>query len=170
MVSTSSKSWVIVQFKPNAYQLAVRNLRQQKFESFLPLEEIKKYKNGQYRSIHRPLFPGYMFVAFEKGSILWRKINCTIGVTKLLTINNIPYIVPNTLITAIMTRCNQKGVLLPKRNLHKDDRVLFTDGPLCNFLATVESIDEKQRVWVLIDLLGKETRILVETEKLKSVL
>ena len=167
MMTEILKSWVIVQIKPNSYKVAERNLRQQKFELFLPYEEHTKYKNGQYILTKRPLFPGYMFVAFEEGSMLWHKINSTYGVSKLLTIFNEPYIVPNTLIAAIMARCNHAGVLLPKKQLSKNDRVRLISGPFDKFLATVESIDEDQRVWVLIDLMGQKTRTLVKVEKLK---
>ncbi len=161
------KSWAIVQFKPNAHKLAVRNLKQQKFKTFLPLEEITKYKNGKFISTQRPLFPGYMFVASERENMDWYKINCTYGVSKLLTLNSEPYMISQTLINAIMARCNSVGVLFPQKQFLKDDRVCLTSGPFDNFLATVESVDKNQRVWVLIDLMGQETRALVKPEKLK---
>lgn len=161
------KSWAIVQLKPNAYKIAKRNLRRQKFESFLPYEEITKYKNGQYILTKRPLFPGYMFVAFEKGSMLWHKINCTYGISKLLTICNEPHTVPNTIIATLMAQCNSAGVLIHKNQFCRDDRVRLINGPFHNFLATVESIDEDQRIWVLIDLMGQKTRTLVNPVKLE---
>ena len=162
-----SKLWAILQFKPNAYKLAERNLNQQGFETFLPFEEVTKYKNEQFISTQRPLFPGYMFVAFERKNTPWFRIHSTYGVSKLLTLNSEPYLVPNTLITDIMARCNQAGVLLPQKQFSKDDSVCLVSGPFDNFLATVESIDENQRVWVLIDLMGQATRTLVKAEKLK---
>ena len=167
LVSKASKKWVILQLKPNAYKIAERNLNQQDFETFLPFEEVTKYKNKQFISTQRPLFPGYMFVAFERENTPWHKINSTYGVSKLLTLNSEPYLVPNILITDIMARCNQAGVLLPQKQFSKDDSVRLVSGPFDNFLATVESIDENQRVWVLIDLMGQATRTLVKAEKLK---
>jgi len=166
-VSKFTKSWAIVQFKPNAHKLAERNLRQQRFETFLPFEEITKSKSGKFISIKRPLFPGYMFVACEKENIAWHKISCTYGVSKLLTFNHEPYLVSQALITAIMLRCNSAGVLLSQKQFSKDDRVLLVSGPFDNFVATVEAIDQNQRVWVLIDIMGQATRTLVQAEKLK---
>jgi len=162
-----SKLWTILQFRPNAHKLAERNLNRQGFETFLPFIEATKYKNKQIISTHRPLFPGYMFVAFEKEDTPWHKINCTYGVSKLLTLNSAPYLVPNTLIADIMARCNQARILLPQKQFSKDDTVRLVSGPFDNFLATVESIDENQRVWVLIDLMGQATRTLVKAEKLR---
>ena len=68
-MSEISKSWAIVQFKPNAHKLAERNLNQQGFETFLPFEEITKYKN-QKLYYHTPTIPWIHVCAFEKGSCL----------------------------------------------------------------------------------------------------
>ena len=162
-----SKLWAILQFKPNAHKLAKHNLNQQGFDTFLPFEEITKLTKGKLLSTQRPLFPGYMFVTFERENMHWHKINCTYGVSKLLTINNEPYIIPNTLINGIMAQCNQADVLIPQKQFYKDDRVCIVSGPFENYIATVESIDKNERIWVLIDLMGQATRTLVDTKKLK---
>ena len=166
-MSKISKKWAILQFKPNAYKLAERNLNQQGFETFLPFEKVTKYKNKQFISTQRPLFPGYMFVAFERENTSWYKIKSTYGVSKFLTLNSEPYLVPITLITDIKARCNQAGVLLPQKQFSKGDSVRLVSSPFDNFLATVESIDQNQRVWVLINFMGQATRTLVKSEKLK---
>ena len=41
------------------------------------------------------------------------------------------------------------------------------NGPFANFLATIDSTDKDQRVWILIDLMGQTTRALVMNKKLK---
>tara|TARA_B100000767_G_C19539831_1_gene440255 strand:+ start:140 stop:649 length:510 start_codon:yes stop_codon:yes gene_type:complete len=161
------KIWTILQFKPHAHTLAQKNLNQQGFKTFLPLENVTKYKNQQFISTQRPLFPGYMFVAFERENMFWHKINSTYGVSKLLTHNNQPHIIPDALIFSIMARCNLEGVLLPSKKFSKGDDVRFISGPFHNFLATVENIDKNQRIWVLMDLMGQVTRTLVDADKLK---
>jgi transcriptional antiterminator RfaH len=108
-----------------------------------------------------------MFVTFEKGSLFWYKINYAYDVSKLLTICNEHYIVPNTLIAEMIVQYHQEGVLFPKKQLCKDNPVRLISGPFDNFLATLESIDEDPCVWVLMDLVGQKTRALVKVEKLK---
>ena len=117
----------------------------------------------------RPLFPGYMFVAFDRKNMPWHKINNTLGVSKLLTLNNEPYIIPKTLITNMMAQCDLGGIFHPERQFTKGDSVRFISGPFDSFLATVENIDKNQRVWVLIGLMGQSTRTIIKIEKLKSV-
>jgi transcriptional antiterminator RfaH len=37
-----------------------------------------------------PLFPGYLFVAFDIGKDGWRKVNSTYGITRIVTLGNAP--------------------------------------------------------------------------------
>ena len=80
-----------------------------------------------------------------------------------------PLLIPETLIIEMKAQYNQSGVLLPKKQFSKNDNVRLVSGPFSNFLATVESIEENQRVWVLIDILGQKTRTLIKAEKLKHI-
>ena len=73
-MSKISKLWTIVQFKPNAHKLAERNLNQQDFETFLPLHEITIQKTSRFVSDTKPLFPGYMFIFFDRTDAKWHKI------------------------------------------------------------------------------------------------
>jgi len=169
-VDTNLKSWAILQFKPNAHKIAERNLNQQGFETFLPLEAITKFRKQKYISVQRPLFPGYMFVAYEKENVSWHKIKNTFGVSKLLTINGEPCIIPDFIITGMMEQCSHTGILLTKNPLSKNDHVRIVSGPFNNFLAKVISTDQNQRVWVLINFMGQSTRALVKAEKLNLLL
>ena len=59
------------------------------------------------------------------------------------------------------------GSIASKKQFSKGDSVQLVSGPFENFLATVESIDANQHVWVLIDFMGQATRTFVKAEKLK---
>jgi len=163
------KKWFILQFKPNSHRLAERNLHSQGFESFLPLHEVTKHKYNRYVSDLQPLFPGYMFVAFDPETGPWRQINCTIGVSKLVSFGGQPSSVPLDLISGLMARCSSVGKLLPPNQLNKGDAVQLLAGPFTNYIAKVETIDADQRVWVLMELMGRVTRISVNPNQLLTV-
>lgn len=163
------KKWFILQFKPNSHRLAERNLHRQGFESFLPLHEVTKHKYNRYVSDLRPLFPGYMFVAFNPESGPWRQINCTTGVSKLVCFGDQPTPIPLDLISGLMARCNSVGKLLPPNQFNKGEAVQLLTGPLANYIAKVETIDAEQRVWVLMELMGRVTRISVDPNQLLTV-
>ena len=163
------KKWFILQFKPNSHRLAERNLHRQGFESFLPLHEVTKHKYNRYVSDLRPLFPGYMFVAFDPESGPWRQINCTVGVSKLVSFGHQPVPIPLDLISGLMARCNSVGKLLPPNQFNKGEAVQLLTGPFANYIAKVETIDAEQRVWVLMELMGRVMRISVDPNQLLTV-
>ena len=79
-----NKRWYLAQCKPNATHVAVRNLDNQGFVSFLPLQEGTKRKGKGFQNQIRPLFPGYLFVQLDVNDGPWRKINNTRGVARLV--------------------------------------------------------------------------------------
>ena len=149
--------------------MAERNLHRQGFESFLPMHKITKHKYNRYVSDLRPLFPGYMFVAFDPDRGPWRQINSTIGVSKLVSFGGQPNPVPTDLISGLKLRCNSDGKLLPPNQLNNGDAVQLLTGPFSNYIAKVETIDAEQRVWVLMELMGRVTRISVDPNQLLAV-
>ena len=163
------KHWYLILIKPNSHRLAERNLHRQGFESFLPLHEVTKHKYNRYVSDLRPLFPGYMFVAFDPESGPWRQINCTIGVSKLVSFGGQPSPIPFDLISGLMARCSSGGKLLPPKQLKKGDSVQLLTGPFANYIANIETIDAEQRIWVLMELMGRITRMSVDPNELRTV-
>jgi len=77
--------------------------------------------------------------------------------------------VPLGLISRLMLRCVAGGNLLPPRVLTPRDAVRLTGRPFAEFVATVEKITPDQRVWVLLDLMGRTTRMAVQAEALQVV-
>ena len=65
--------WYLVQCKPNAAEIAVRNLKNQSFGTFLPLQEITKRNGKVFQRQIRPLFPGYLFVQVDPDQAPWRQ-------------------------------------------------------------------------------------------------
>ena len=76
MVHVPGQAWFLAQLKPNAAQIAETNLKRQGFQTFLPKEEGTRKIRGKFVAVERPLFPGYIFVAFDVASGGWRAINC----------------------------------------------------------------------------------------------
>ncbi|MDA9369389.1 transcriptional activator RfaH [Amylibacter sp.] len=154
-----SKEWFILQFKSNSHQKAATNLNRQGFETFLPLQNITSRKASRFVTDTKPLFPGYMFISFDKSELKWGKINHTYGVSRLVTFNSTLKSIPSTFIDNLMKRYDLSGNLLPIEKMKKGDKVNILDGPFANFIATIESYETEQRIWVLLDLMGRKTKI-----------
>ena len=159
--------WYLIQFKPNSNRLAERNLYRQGFETFLPMQKITRRKAFHFVSDLKPLFPGYMFVSVNADLAPWRTINSTIGVSKLVSFEGKPKQLPLLLISGLMLRCDASGTLLPPKSLNEGDSVEMLTGPFANFIATVDTIDPEQRIWVLMDFMGQKTRLQVTTDQMQ---
>ena len=61
------------------------------------------------------------------------------------------------------------GKLLPPKLLKRGDQVTLTKGPFANFVAEVESIAPDRRVWVLMEIMGAQTRVAVGADQLRTV-
>lgn len=164
-----SSNWFLAQIKPNCANVAQKNLKRQGFETFMPLEEETRQRNGKFSCTIRPLFPGYIFVAFDVTRGLWRTINSTYGITRLVCFGNEPTAVPSDLVQQLKLRCDARSNFLPSNLLESGDQVTLTKGPFASFVAEVEKITPDERVWVLMEVMGGQTRVAVRADQIRSL-
>ena len=160
------KKWFILQFKPNSHYLAAKNLNRQGYETFLPLHDTTSRNVSRFTTTAKPLFPGYMFIKFNRAENTWNKINNTYGVSRLLTFNDTLEPISTTFVDHLMKRYDLSGKLLPIQKLKKGDQVTVLKGPFANFIATVEKYEADQRIWILMDLMGRKTKIQTPSDNL----
>jgi len=162
-----SKEWFILQFKSNSHHQAAKNLNRQGFETFLPLHNTTSRKLSRFINTSKPLFPGYMFIRFDRAESEWHKINSTYGVSRLITFNSILKSIPTAFVDHLMKRYDLSGKLIPIQKLKKGDQVMVLKGPFADFIATVEEYESEKRIWVLMDLMGRKTKIQTPLSALK---
>ena len=158
------KKWFIAQIKPNSYNSAIQNLERQGFETFLPKMKITQRQKDKFIDKNVYVFPGYMFVCFDPDIIMWSKINSTYGVSKILTFNKKPSEISSDLILELKNRYEINSNPTQKTKLLKGDSIKFYTGPFADLIAKVESVDEKNRIWILFEAMGGYQRL-----KLKNV-
>jgi transcriptional antiterminator RfaH len=163
------RTWFLAQFKPNCHRIAERNLVRQGFHSFLPMQEETRRVRGKFTTFMRPLFPGYLFVAFDKAHGGWQAVNSTYGITRLVSAGKTPVEVPLNLVSQLMQRCDTAGKLLPPKLLSPGDQVIINKGPFVEFIATIEALTSDRRVWVLLEFMGQKTRVAVPADQLRAV-
>lgn len=162
-------SWFLAQLKPNCANIADKNLQRQGFRTFLPMEEQTRQHNGKFITTRQPLFPGYIFVAFDVAYGLWRRVKSTYGVTRLVNFGEKPAAVPPNLMAQLMLSCDDSGKLLPPKILQPGDQVTLTKGPFANFAAEVVKITPDRRVWVLMEIMGAKTNVAIGADQLRTV-
>jgi len=80
-------AWYVVQSKPNAEREALRRLRNQSFECYLPMLTVRRYVRGRMCERLEPLFRGYLFVKMAIDDIedhAWKAVGSTQGVLTVL--------------------------------------------------------------------------------------
>jgi len=162
----ATDSWILAQLKPNCQNIASRNIHQQGFTHFIPLcVETRRTRTG-FSTVKRPLFPGYAFVNLAGVPSGWRAISATRGVSRIVSFGGSPTYVNPTLIEALRSRCDESDVFRPPEELAAGDEVRVTSGPFASFVAKIAKIDSDKRVWVLLDVMGRETRVAIPREGL----
>jgi transcriptional antiterminator RfaH len=160
--------WFVVQIKPNAEAIAKRNLLRQNLRIFAPFEEVTARKAGKLFQTCKPLFPGYLFVNFAKDAGRYGAVNSTYGVSRLVSFaEGRPAQIPASLISSLMKRCDTMGKLLPPTMIGPGEQVQIKKGPLVDLVGVVEQLAPNQRVWVLLDILGQDTRVAIKTADLR---
>ena len=166
--------WYLAQCKPNAAQIAVRNLENQSFGTFLPLQEITKRKGKIFQRQIRPLFPGYLFVQIDPDQGPWRQVNSTRGVARLIRLGAEPSVVPNEIVEALMARCDKRSILrqtseIQSSQLHSGIQAQVTQGPFSGFVATISDIEPNNRINILIKIMGQTTKVEISAGALQPI-
>lgn len=166
-LSDTKAPWFLAQLKPNSAAIAQTHLERQGFAHFLPMELRTIRRAGRFETRRCPLFPGYLFVSFDPDKGLWRKINATRGISRLVSFGNVPRPVPFELIAQIVERCDAEHCLRPQAKFVEGEEVRVASGPFVDFVAKIERIEPDQRVWLLMDLMGAETRVAMPATELR---
>lgn len=159
--------WVIAQTKPNGHRIAEENLRRQGFVTFLPMIEETRRRGTRFVRQKAPVFPGYVFVAFEPGAMRWHAINATKGVTKLVALGPKPAEVPASVIAALRDRFDE-GLDMPDADLAEGDAVRVGAGPFMDLAGEIESVEPNARIWILLDVLGRTTRVSLSSHDVRK--
>jgi transcriptional antiterminator RfaH len=59
--------------------------------------------------------------------------------------------------------------MVPLENFEAVQSMEMHSGPFANFIATVEQMASDARVWVLLDFMGKATRVQVDRLQIQAV-
>ena len=153
------KKWLVAQIKPKSDDLAFRNLERQGFETFMPKIKTTIKKENKFLDKEKLLFPGYAFVGVDPKKSDWIKINSTYGVLKLLTFNNKPSEVPLDLIIELKNRFKDNVNPIINQKLKSGDKIKFDNGPFAKLVANIESVDSKNRIYVLLKVMGGHRKL-----------
>lgn len=163
----AAPAWFAVQAKPNAAHIAARNLLRQGFATFMPLERHTLRRGRNLVTTLRPYFAGYLFVGFDPDTAPWRAIRSTHGVSRLVSFGASPAPVDPDLVAELMRSCDAEGIMRPRLGLERGDVVRISDGPLAGLVGRLDAMAPQDRAWLLLEVMGKATRVSVPISGLR---
>ena len=66
-----------------------------------------------------------------------------------------------------MARCDTQGKVLPADQFASGDEFQVISGPFADYIATIEKIDADNRIWRLMEFMGKKTQMAVRPEQMQ---
>jgi len=163
-------AWYVVYTNIKCEQRARMGLEAKRFAVYLPTYQREIRHARRTKLVERPLFPRYLFVGFDVKRDPWTEVRRTEGVERLLSQDDIPLRVPFGVVESLRAAAAHLGALARKTAQTPviGDHVEIIDGPFRDFVVEVVSApDERQRVEILLKVLGGERKIKMALAALK---
>jgi transcriptional antiterminator RfaH len=148
--------WCAARLLPKREAFATQCLALAGFDVYLPRLRERRVVRGRRVDVNPPLFPGYAFVAIV---LQWHEARRCPGVSSLIMDGTRPARVPDAVIAELRGRERHGLIELAKpRGLRRGDRVRIVRGPFRDHLALFDGQTTRERVAVLLQLLGGQCR------------
>ena len=155
------KYWFVATYKINEIKRAESNLSNQNVEYYLPKIKVKKSNSNFKEEI---LFPGYVFIKTRLEDYWFVKY--TKGIKKVVKFGkNIPRLTDDEInsIRSIEKLSNSEPIT-PKINIGQE--AVVADGPFKGTLVKICSLPSKERIEVLLTILGCSRKINILNKNL----
>jgi transcription elongation factor/antiterminator RfaH len=153
--------WFLARTQPRGERRAQLHLNAQGFRTYAPwiLKTVRHAR--QFRSIHAPLFPGYLFIILDLGRDRWPCVRSTVGVASLICRDNGPLPVPAGVVESLIAQTDAGNITRLDSGLVKGAPVRILSGPFAEFVGTLERLDEAGRVRVLLKIMGTAVPVVL---------
>lgn len=160
-VKAETLGWYVVNTLPNQEARAELNLRRQGFLAWLPAYERSRRHARRVETVSTPLFPGYLFVRFDAARQAWASINSTYGIRRLICRGDAPARLPDGFVESLRADVAEGRLQMPEDRLEPGARVRVTDGPFADYFGTLSSLASRDRVTLLLNVLGRDVSAVI---------
>ena len=132
---------------------------------FIPYYEEAKRIRGNWTTLEKVLFPGYVFIITEKLERLYGQLHEVIGLTKLIGTGR--EIVPLCAeeIAFIQEIGGENQVVEMSEGVIEKSNVRITSGPLMGMEGMIKKIDRhKRKAWLEVPMFGRVQTVQVGVE------
>ncbi len=161
--------WYAIRTKVNREKEVEKRLRDLKLEVFLPWMRTRRRIGSRHHWVLAPLFPGYIFCHLDM-VVAGKAARYAPGVRDFLTFGSRIAEVAEDIIVALRGRCPGGVAEVDTLNVKPGETVRISEGPFSGLEAIFEStLKGSERVAVLLDILGRQTRIVLPRETIAKL-
>ena len=163
---TMELNWYCIHTKPKQEGIASSLLRSEVgIEVFCPFLRFERARRTGRTWVREAMFPGYVFACFDYIAS-YRHVKSVRGVIKIVSFGSGPAtIVPNAIIRELRASVQDNETIEISPGIEEGEEVDVVSGPFQGVRAIVSRIlPAKQRVAILLNLLGMEREVEVSME------
>jgi transcriptional antiterminator RfaH len=166
----AGERWYVAHTQPRAEELAKTHLERQGFKVYLPRHLKRRSHARRVDQVAAPLFPRYVFIEMDLDNARWRAVHGTRGVQYLVCNGETPAAVPDGVVDEILARQDERGFVrtLEARRMRKGEPLKIVAGAFRGHDALFEGLSDKERIVVLLNLLGRPVRAAVALNAVDS--
>jgi transcriptional antiterminator RfaH len=171
MMVAPGPRWYVVQTQPNAERRAATHLVRQGFETYFPRYLKRRRHARRVDVVPTPLFPRYVFVGVDMAAQRWRSIQSTTGVARLVCNGEDPAAVPFGIVEKLKAGEDASGFisLAVAPRFAPGGKIRILDGVFATRHGLIDSMTDHQRVAILLDLLGRKVRVVLDADLIATV-
>lgn len=163
------RRWYVINTQPNQEVRAELNLRRQGYHVWFPFIMKNRRHARKVERVKAPFFPGYLFVSLDLESELWSPIQGTYGVRNLVCNQGRPASIPTPFVENLLASTGDEGALCaPEPEWVPGQKLKVSEGPFAENVATLVKLASKERVLVMINLLGREVSAFVSRSQVAA--
>jgi transcriptional antiterminator RfaH len=159
--------WTCARVEPKREAVAQHFLQLRGFESYVPRVRERSLRGDRRVEKLEPLFPSYAFIAIQDGR--WWDARWCIGVSAVIMNGGGPAHVADRIIDEIRMREVRGAVELPTRPLRRGDAVRILAGPFRDQLGLYAGMRPRERVEVLLSLLGGQQKVTLPAGDVEGI-
>ena len=153
-------AWYVVYTQHQAGRRALNHLGRQGYETYFPSYRKTRRHARREAEVEAPLFPRYLFVRMELSSRKGQAINHTRSVNRLIGLNGEPTPLPEGAVEEIQAQQEDTGMIeMASPEFDKGRPYRIGNGPFEDLTGIFEERIDKNRVVLLLNLLGRQIRI-----------
>ena len=161
--------WYAIQTKGNKEKEVEKRLSDLRVEVFLPWMRTRRRIGSRFHWVLVPLFPGYLFCHLDLIESGKAARYCP-GVKDFLKFGNHIAEVSVEIVTSLQERCPGGVAQIEPLSVLPGDSVRINEGPFSGLEAIFErTMKGSERVAVLLDILGRQTRLVLPTETIEKI-